>query len=381
MKILITGGSGFIGSYLVDLFNTEKHEIFVIDNLLEQVHGRDKHNSYLYRSIKDKVSFYEEDILGSNALNTLIGKVDIIIHLAAETGTGQSMYNISNCVKTNSSGTAHILEQIVKNKNGLRKFILASSRAVYGEGKYKCKEHGIIYPLNRDMSDLLKGEFECKCPECNKDLIPLATDEESKISPKSVYGITKFNQEQLVRSVCESIKIPYSIFRFQNVYGKGQSVNNPYTGILSIFTKLVLDNKRIIVFEDGLESRDFIHAADVSRAIYADVLSNHNNQTYNVGSGTRIKVIEIINMIREISSFSPVYEISGSFRLGDIRHNFADTTRIGFLLGFHTEISLNDGLSGLIDWISNSHDGLNINSYESSINEMKKLNLYIENKN
>lgn len=378
MKILITGGSGFIGSYLVDLLYRNNHEIFIIDNLIEQVHGKDKYNSFLYKSVKDKVTFYEEDILGSDALNTITGKVDFIIHLAAETGTGQSMYNILNCVKTNSSGTAYLLEQIVKNRNVLRKFILASSRAVYGEGKYKCMDHGIVYPADRNMGDLLKGEFECKCPVCNRELIPLPTDEESKISPKSVYGITKFNQEQLVRSVCESINIPFSLFRFQNVYGKGQSVNNPYTGILSLFTKLVFENKVIKVFEDGLESRDFVHVSDVAKAICSDMFSNQINNTYNVGSGIRTKVIEVIDMIGKISSCSPIYEITGSFRLGDVRHNFADTTKIESLLGFHPEISLNDGLTELIGWIRNSNEGWNVNNYESSINEMKRLNLYIE---
>jgi len=377
MKILITGGSGFIGSYLTNLLYSKGHEIFVIDNLLEQVHGKDKYNSFLFKSIKDKANFYEEDILCSKSLKYLIGRVDFLVHLASETGVGQSMYNISKCIKINSLGTAIILEQLVKNKNSIKKLILASSRAIYGEGKYKCIEHGIVYPNQRNINDLLKGEFECKCISCNKDLIPLATDEESKLSPKSIYGISKFNQEQIVKLICENLKIPYSLFRFQNVYGKGQSIENPYTGILSIFSNLACKNKRIEIFEDGLESRDFVHVSDVSVAIYLDILSDNINQTYNVGVGKSIKIIEIIKMIEKIISQSLIYEISGSFRMGDIRHNFADTTKISTLLGFQPQICLFNGLSELIDWIKYSHKDLVENAYESSINKMKKMNVLI----
>jgi len=379
MKILCTGGSGFIGSYLTNLLYKGGFEIFIIDNLLKQIHGKDKYNSFLFQSIIDKANFFNEDIVRSKSLKYLIGQVDFIIHLAAETATGQSMYEISKYVKTNSLGTAKILEHLVKNKNNVKKIILASSRTVYGEGKYKCPEHGIVYPDNRNIDDLRKGEFECKCIYCYKDLKPLATDEESKISPKSIYGISKYNQEQLVKSICENIHIPYSIFRFQNVYGKGQSIKNPYTGIISVFSNLVLENKRIEVFEDGLESRDFIHASDVAMAIYLDILSDHKNQTYNVGSGKSTRIIDVIKMIEKIVPNPPLYGISGSFRIGDVRHNFADTTKISTLLGFSPKISLRDGLSEIIDWIGNLHQDSIVRKYKSSIREMKKLNLFIDN--
>jgi dTDP-L-rhamnose 4-epimerase len=287
------------------------------------------------------------------------------------------MYNILNYVKTNSLGTANILEQLVKNRNNVRKFILASSRAVYGEGKYKCSEHGIVFPDGRNIQDLLSGDYELKCSICNRVLIPLATDEESKICPKSVYGISKFNQEQLTKLVCMNAKIPYTIFRFQNVYGKGQSIKNPYVGILSIFAKLCNENKKIIVFEDGLESRDFVHATDVARAIYLDIIGEHCNQTYNVGSGINIKILDTIRMLENKFSYSPIHEISGSSRIGDIRHNYADITKISTLLGFRPKISLDEGLTELIDWIQNSHEDSIVDKYELSINELKKRNLII----
>jgi len=279
MKVLITGGAGFIGSYLAKFLLKKGGQIFVIDNLHPQVHGNDKYNSHLYKSIIDSVEFIEEDISSSSTINKLVSKVDYIVHLAAETATGQSMYNIRNVVKTNSLGTANILESVVKSKNTIKKFILASSTTVYGEGKYLCRIHGIVYPQLRRLSDLQKGDFECKCPVCNDPIVSLPTDEKSTLSPRSIYGVTKENQENLVRTVCNSIDLPYTIFRFHNVYGKGQSINNPYSGIISIFSKLIMEEAGIKVFEDGLESRDFIHVSDIVRALYLDMGSNIKNQT------------------------------------------------------------------------------------------------------
>jgi dTDP-L-rhamnose 4-epimerase len=381
MKILITGGAGFIGSYLTNLLYNEGHQVFVIDNLSKQVHGKEKTKSFLYQTIIDKADFFEEDILTSKSLNSLIGKVDCIVHLAAETGTGQSMYDISNYVRTNSLGTSKILESLVKNKNTVKKFILASSRAVYGEGKYSCLEHGIVYPVARRIEDMRKGDFECKCPICNNEVTALATDEDSIIFPQSIYGITKFNQEQLVKSVCNSINLPYSIFRFQNVYGNGQSLNNPYTGILAIFCKLLLENKEINVFEDGLESRDFIHVTDITKAIYLDLKSHQNFQTYNVGSGKRTTVIEIVHMLEERIISTAKHRISGAFRLGDIRHNYADVTNISKLLGFTQSIKLDDGIFSFIDWTRLSESDPVSNNYKKSVAEMEKFKLYYNKTN
>lgn len=381
MKILITGGAGFIGSYLTNLLYEEGHNVFIIDNLKPQIHGKVKENSFLYQSIYNKAEFINEDILYSKSLRSITNEVDYIVHLAAETGTGQSMYDISNCVKTNSLGTAIILESLIKNNNTVEKVILASSRAVYGEGRYSCVEHGNVYPNARQVEDMQKGEFECKCPICNKEVIALPTNEESILSPKSIYGITKFNQEQLVKTFSENTNIPYTIFRFQNVYGKGQSLNNPYTGILAIFTKLLIENKEINIFEDGFESRDFIHVSDVAKAIYLDLISNQNNKTYNVGTGKKTTVLEIVNLIAENIKSNVSYRISGSFRLGDIRHNFADITNIKKHLDFIPLVKLEEGISSLIEWIINSNEVNISDNYKKSIEEMKKFNLYFENSN
>ncbi len=221
MKVLITGGAGVIGAYLTELLFNENIEVFIIDNLNPKIHGDKKEDSFLYNIVRNKATVFIEDICNSANLDRLIETCDYIVHLAAETGTGQSMYEISEYVNTNSYGTALLLEKLVKRKHNIKKFILASSRAVYGEGKYLCEKRDTVYPKTRYPKDLINGDFECKCPICKSPVKLLPTDENSAIDPRSVYGVTKYNQEQLAITTCESIQLAYTIFRFQNVYRKG----------------------------------------------------------------------------------------------------------------------------------------------------------------
>jgi len=376
MKILITGGAGFIGAHLTIELISNGHEVIVLDKLSPQIHGANKDKSYLFNLVKDKSIFIEGNILFSETLNEFIKEIDVVVHLAAETGTGQSMYNIYDYVNNNSLGTARILEMLVKCRNSVKKFVLASSRAIYGEGAYYCYDHNIVYPGSRSIDDMRNGDFECKCPYCNSKITPIPTNENSKVSPKSIYGITKYNQEQLVKSVCASINVPYTIFRFQNVYGRGQSISNPYTGILSIFSSLIMQNRKLNIFEDGDESRDFIHVQDVVDSIIMDINSQSNNEVYNVGTGQRIKVIHIAQTLYNLFEKTENYEISGDFRIGDIRHNYADIKNIQDKLGFNPRIKFDDGLKDLVNWINETVE-IEEMKYENSIAEMKKLNLLI----
>ncbi|MFC0875452.1 NAD-dependent epimerase/dehydratase family protein [Saccharicrinis sp. FJH2] len=379
-KVLITGGAGFIGSYLTNLLYENGYEIIIIDKLLTQIHGKDPQNSYLLNSVKGKAILYQEDISNSNSLSEIVKSVDYIVHLAAETGTGQSMYELASYVNTNSLGTATLLETVVKTPNNIKKFILASSRAVYGEGKYKCQTHGIVYPKDRNIKDLKKEDFECKCPICEKSLQLMATTEDSLLYPKSIYGITKLNQEQLVESCCSSLNIPYTIFRFQNVYGKGQSLKNPYTGILAIFSNLLQNNEEINIFEDGSESRDFIHVKDIVDAIFLDIQSPIKNQIYNVGRGISTSVIEIVDILITLFGTNNTSKITGAFRVGDIRHNKADISKISANLGFNPKITLEHGINEFVEWIQNTSNAFDELNYQKSVEEMQKLNLYYEKK-
>lgn len=377
-KVLITGGAGFIGAYLTNILFKNDFEVFIIDNFSPQIHGKKKTESYLYNMVKDKAKIYDEDIIDSKSLDYLIDNCNYVVHLAAETGTGQSMYEISNYVKTNSLGTARILEKLVKRKHNVNKFILASSRAVYGEGMYKCKEHGVVYPNRRCVKDLNDGNFECRCPICNSFVNAIPTSEDCYVSPKSIYGITKYNQEQLVNITCESINLPYTIFRFQNVYGKGQSMNNPYTGILAIFSKLILEGKEINVFEDGNESRDFIHVEDVVSAVFKDIKSNTSNNIINVGTGISTSVIQVVETLKQSFSLDVNYRVSGSYRIGDIRHNIADTKLINDRLHFVPKINFEDGISELVVWINEIGIFKSTKSFENSIDEMERMKFLVK---
>lgn len=371
-NILITGGAGFIGSNLSLKLLQLGYNVTVLDNLSEQIHGKE---SVLYNSIKDKVHFIQGDVRKKEDWIRALNNQNIVIHLAAETGTGQSMYEIQKYVDVNITGTSILLDYLVNKKHNVEKVIIASSRAIYGEGKYSCKAHGEVYPVERKEDDLLKGDFEPKCPVCDSELELLATDEDSKIHPSSVYGITKQNQEQMIMSVCKSVNIPAVAFRYQNVYGPGQSLKNPYTGILSIFSTQIRNGNDINIFEDGLESRDFVYIDDVVEATILGIEKQEANfKVFNVGSGVPTTVIEVAEQLKKNFESDIKINITGNFRLGDIRHNFADLNKIKNLLGFEPSHDFKSGISSFIKWAKSQE--VNEDKYNLSIEELKQKGLF-----
>lgn len=377
MNILVTGGAGFIGTNLVLKLINKGNNVRVLDNLSKQIHGEIPEKSNLYKSIIEKVEFLRDDVRNINIWNSALENIDVVVHFAAETGTGQSMYEIKKYTDVNINGTAGLLDYITNNKNSVKKIIIASSRAIYGEGKYKCNEHGVIYPLTREDRDMAKGDFEVKCPICNKDVTILPTDEESKIHPISIYGITKQVQEELVLICCKSLGIPAISFRYQNVYGPGQSLQNPYTGILSIFSTCLMNNKPINIFEDGKESRDFVYIDDVVNATINGIEKEIKGCfTVNIGTGMSINVLSIAETLKKIYKSQSKITISGNYRIGDIRHNFADITLLKEKLNYQPIVSFQDGIKIFSDWVMTQNiDKLN-NSYEMSLAEMKEKGLY-----
>ena len=371
-NILITGGAGFIGSNLALKLVEKGYVVTVLDNLSEQIHGK---NSELLNTIIDQVHFIKGDVRNAEDWMKALKNQEVVVHLAAETGTGQSMYEVQKYTEVNINGTAIFLDYLVNEKHSIQKVVIASSRAIYGEGKYNCEEHGIIYPNERKENDLLKGEFEPKCPVCNTDLMVLLTDENSKIHPSSVYGITKQNQEQMVLNVCQSINIPAVAFRYQNVYGPGQSLKNPYTGILSIFSTQIKNGNDLNIFEDGLESRDFVFIDDVVNATILGIEKEEADfEVFNVGSGKGTTVLEVAESLKKYYQFDINIKISGNFRLGDIRHNVADLSKIENKLGFYPKVDFQSGIRQFAGWVNQQviqHD-----YYSQSIQELKDKGLF-----
>lgn len=284
--MLITGGAGFIGSNLALKLIERGYSVTVLDNLSPQIHGDAPSQSPLYQSIKDRVTFIKGDITNRADLTKALQHQNLIVHLAAETGTGQSMYEIEKYTLVNILGTSLLLDILANERNEVEKIVLSSSRAVYGEGKYLCSEHGTVYPLSRSNDDMSKGDFEVKCPHCGLPVGCLPTDENSLLHPTSIYGITKHVQEQLIVTTGKALNLPTVVFRYQNVYGPGQSLSNPYTGILSIFSTSAKSGKGINIFEDGQESRDFVYIDDVTDATVLGIERDEANyQVFNVGGG------------------------------------------------------------------------------------------------
>ena len=377
-KILITGGAGFIGSNLALALLKRGHQVTVLDNLSEQIHGKNpEETSPLYLSIKDKVHFIKGTVACRETLQKAIADNTLIVHLAAETGTGQSMYEIQHYTDVNIGATALLLDILTNEKHSVKKVVVASSRAIYGEGKYYNKtKNTFVYPLQRIDEDMQKGDFEVKDPQNHSDVLELvATTEDAIIHPTSVYGITKQVQEQLVMTVCPTIGIAGVAFRYQNVYGPGQSLKNPYTGILSIFSTQIKNGNGINIFEDGKETRDFVFISDVVDATVLGIeKETANNQVFNVGTGVATDVITVATELSNNYGIQVPITISGNYRLGDIRHNYADITKARQLLGFEPKVSFKEGLKQFTDWVNTQE--IEEDKYQQSIDEMKAKGLY-----
>ncbi|MFM0292537.1 MULTISPECIES: NAD-dependent epimerase/dehydratase family protein [Paraburkholderia] len=377
MKVLITGGAGFIGSSLARKLCANNAEVTVLDNLSPQIHGENPSvTSAIFASLPEAVHFVKGSVTDRAMLERVMQGQDAIVHLAAETGTGQSMYEVDRYVDVNVHGTALILDILVKNsRNSVRKVVVASSRAIYGEGKYRSPAAGILYPGPRKEKDMLEGQFEHLCPVSGEAMDCVPTDEESKIHPTSLYGITKQTQEQMVMTTCRSIGIDASALRYQNVYGPGQSLSNPYTGILSIFSTRIKNGNPINIFEDGLESRDFVYIDDVVDATYA-ALTNAKaaDNVFGIGSGVRTSVMDVAKTLCDVYASDVSVAVTGAFRLGDVRHVYADLTKARDMLGFEPKVSFSEGIARFARWVDQQQ--VMADTYEKSIAEMREKGLY-----
>jgi dTDP-L-rhamnose 4-epimerase len=371
-NVLISGGAGFIGTGVARSLLREGHRVTLLDNFSPQVHGE---NAALPADIAPHVHLIRGDVRNPDAWAAALPGHDTIINLAAETGTGQSMYEVSKYEQVNLAGTALLYDQLTKNAGlHVKRIVVASSRAIYGEGAYRCDRDGVIYPQSRSTAEKKRGLFDPVCPVCRSECIQIPTPESAPMQPSSFYGLTKQVQEQMTLLFARVLGIPSFALRYQNVYGPGQSLRNPYTGILAIFTNLTRLGAELSVFEDGYESRDFVFIDDVVRATVACIdRADGVSGAINVGSGESTSILEVAHLINEYFGGRSQVNVTGAFRDGDIRHGLADLTQAHGLLGYVPQWSFRGGLNEFLTWANQGNIGSE--GYEQSLAELRERGL------
>lgn len=375
MKILITGGAGFIGSHLARHLLSLGHDLTILDNFLPQVHSK---KTALFSDLAPDVRLISGDVADPVVFRSALEGQQCVVHYAAETGTGQSMYEIARYERTNVAGTALLYDLLAKTKRDtVERIVVASSRAIYGEGAYRCELDGVVYPHPRSVGDKQAGNFDPLCPICGGACKTVPTSETAPHQPASFYGLTKQVQEQMALLFGGTLRIPTVALRYQNVYGPGQSLQNPYTGILAIFSNLARTGQTIQVFEDGLESRDFVYVDDVVRATTACIRNEIRGcHVVNVGSGERTTVLEVARQVNSYYRAGSELKITGVFREGDIRHGLADLSLAQHLLGYEPRWKFESGLKQFLEWANESEP--TTGGYEQSLLELKGRGLLSE---
>ncbi len=349
-RILVTGGAGFIGSHIVDLLIKEGHEVVIYDNLEPLVHrGKPDY-------LNPEAEFIKADVRDCDELAKAMRDVDIISHQAAAGGFALSNFEIKKFCEVNDCGMANILQCIINEKLDIKKLIVASSVAVYGEGKCFCEEHGFFSPEIRSREQMERKEWEIKCPECKKEAKPVPTDEKKELCPESVYSVNKLSQEKMALVFGKNFGIDVAALRYFVTYGERQSLNNAYTGSCAIFSSRIKNNKAPIIFENGLQSRDYVHVSDVARANLLVMNSKKvKNDVFNVGTGRQITIRQVAEKLIEAYSSNIEPRISNEYRVGEVRHIFADISKIKNL-GFKPEVRFEEGILNLVSWANSQKD-------------------------
>lgn len=366
MKILVTGGAGFIGSHLVDKLIDKGHEVIVYDNFDEQVHG-----IYLPKHLNKKAQYIAGDMLDKNGLRIALLNVEVVYHLAAAVGVGQSMYQPRHYMMVNSVGTANLFDVIINDKLPIKKIIVAGSMSEYGEGEYLCKSCGLVYPHLRPEKQMKKLDWEMRCPRCMKHVLPRPTNEDKPLDPQSVYALSKMDQEIMAHMLGKAYNIPTVVMRFFNVYGPRQSMSNPYTGAAAIFMSRVKNGKKPVVNEDGQQTRDFTSVHDIVDALVLVMNKKEADyQTFNVGTGKKTTIEELAIRIMKAYNMKGKPQIMNRFRVGDIRHCYANITKLE-RLGFNPKVDLEKGMKELIEWSKKNEAVDNFDAADKELKDKK----------
>jgi dTDP-L-rhamnose 4-epimerase len=349
VKVLVTGGAGFIGSHLVDRLLANGHDVRVLDSLEEQVHGGER-PEYL----SEEAELVRGDVRDHDAVAGALGGVDRLVHLAAAVGVGQSMYEIERYTSINAIGAAVVLEESIARRDALEKVVVASSMSIYGEGMYRCpKEDKLIDRAQpRPDEQLATRDWELRCPSCGDHLEPLPTPEDKPLQPNSIYAVNKRDHEEMFIAWGRAYKVPVTALRFFNVYGTRQALSNPYTGVAAIFSSRLLNDRAPVVFEDGKQTRDFVHVSDIAAGVEralepgaADFLP------VNLGAGRSVSILEIGEVLARELGKDIEPEVKYEFRAGDIRHCSADISRARDLLDYEPRVTFEDGMRELVEWL------------------------------
>jgi len=343
--VLITGGAGFIGSHLADELLANGNRVRVLDNLTPQVHGDTQRPDYLSPDVELQVG----DVRDRRAVDAALQDVDAVVHLAARVGVGQSMYEIVNYTEENDVGTAVLLEALFERP--VRRLVVASSMSIYGEGAYEDENGASVEAQPRRREQLEADNWEPRGPQ-GQSLLPRPTTEAKRPSLASIYALNKYQQERACLVYGEAYSVPTVALRLFNVFGTRQALSNPYTGVLAIFASRLLNDRRPLVFEDGMQRRDFVSVSDVARAFRLALESDRApGNAINIGSGKSVTVIEIGEKLAATIGKEIEPEVTKDYRIGDIRHCFADITLANELLGYEPRVELADGMSEIAGWL------------------------------
>lgn len=350
-SVLVTGGAGFIGSHIVDALIARGHRVRVLDALVPQVHGS---NGAEPKYLPESAEFIRGDVADIEAWRTALEGVDVIFHEAAEVGVGQSMYEIVRYMRANTLGTAILLELLTGREYSIEKLIVASSMSIYGEGAYRCSTCGLVFPQLRSAEQLLNRQWEMLCPNCHQAVTPEPTAEDKPLFPTSIYAISKRDQEEMCLTVGRAYDIPTVALRYFNVYGPRQSVSNPYTGVAAIFSSRLLNQRPPLIFEDGLQSRDFVHVSDI---VQANLLAMKNDaanyEVFNIGTGRPLSVLDVADALTRAMQLEIKPQVVEKSREGDIRHCYSDISKARRILDYKPKVAFEDGVSDLVKWVKN----------------------------
>lgn len=345
-QVLVTGGGGFIGSHTVDYLIQEGFNVRVLDNLEPQVHGM---REFKYRN--EKAEYQIGDIRFKKHWRKAINDVDFIVHLAGAVGIAQSFWQVKKYMDVNSIGTSNLYQLLIEEsglKKRIKKIVIASSKSCYGEGSYRCPEHGVFNPMQRPLDQLERKKWEVLCPQCGKESRPEAIKESKPLQNLNPYSLSKYTTEQLSLDYSYALGIDTVALRFFNIYGSRQSLSNPYTGVMAIFLSRLKNNHSPVLFEDGKQLRDYVHVEDVARIIGKSLLKGSG--VYNLGTGKGTSLIDISNELASLVGKDIEPMITGDFRPGDNRHDFANNSKLKSEIGFSNFTPLKNGLEELINW-------------------------------